>query len=363
MVLHGLLHLLGSVNAWKPAVHTRYLDKSLIELTGNTSKFIGALWLLACLLFLTAAGLYLFRREWYWIPAALGILASQILIILYWQDAKYGTIVNAFILIVVIFSAAAMYFNKMANREIEAMMRQSVETGQTLTAEKIRALPQNVQRWLQRSGVVGKRNPNTLRVVQKGTMRTQPTGRWMPFKSIQHFSINPPAFVWTARIQAAPFIEIAGRDKYHQGHGNMLIKPLFLFTAANSTGKEIDQGTLLRYMAEMAWFPQSAVSEFVRWENIDDKKARVTMDYQGVSASGVFFFNDEGLVEGFEARRYGEFEGIYRKETWSVSVTGYKSFNGVTIGHKSEITWKLKEGDFKWLKIEITDVIPAFSRP
>jgi hypothetical protein len=27
-------------------------------------------------------------------------------------------------------------------------------------------------------------------------------------------------------------------------------------------------------------------------------------------------------------------EGMYRKENWSVSVTGYKSFNGVTIGYR-----------------------------
>jgi hypothetical protein len=35
-------------------------------------------------------------------------------------------------------------------------------------------------------------------------------------------------------------------------------------------------------------------------------------------------------------------------------VTGYKAFNGTRIGNKNEVTWKLKEGDVTWLKLEVT---------
>jgi hypothetical protein len=114
---------------------------------------------------------------------------------------------------------------------------------------------------------------------------------------------------------------------------------------ANGSGKEIDQGTLVRYLAEMAWFPQAAASNYLRWEEIDSKHARVTMHFANVTASGVYAFNDDGSVSGFEAKRYGDFDGVYRMETWSVNVTGYRTFNGIDVGNKSEVTWKLKEGD------------------
>jgi hypothetical protein len=70
----------------------------------------------------------------------------------------------------------------------------------------------------------------------------------------------------------------------------------------------------------------------------------------------MFEFNDDGDVTGFEARRFGDFDGDLRKETWSISIKGYKEFLGIRIGSLSELTWKFAAGDFMWLKLEITDL-------
>lgn len=359
MILHGLLHLIGSAREWNLGSQQHFSGKALLSLSASTSKATGVLWLLAAVSFIFAAILYLMKKEWYWIPAAVGILISQTLIIIDWQDAKYGTIVNAALLIVVIFSAAAMQFNTVVRREVATLVRQASVREQTITEEEISHLPENVQRWIKNSNILNRKLPTTYRVIQRGSLRTTADGRWMPFQSEQHFSINPPAFVWHARISAGPLFTIGGRDKYQDGRGHMLIKPLYLFTAANGMGKEIDQGTLLRYLAETAWFPQVAVNDYLRWESIDDRRARVTMNYKGISASGIFSFNDEGLVEGFEARRYGDFGGIYRKETWSVAITAHEKINNIPIGHRSEVTWKLSEGNFTWLKMEVTEIHPV----
>jgi hypothetical protein len=247
-----------------------------------------------------------------------------------------------------------MYFGKTVAQEVSSMRRAADANEKTVTEEMVAGLPGNVQRWMRTSNVVGRKTANVIRVTQKGSMRTKPDGKWMAFEAVQHFSIDPPAFVWSAKMEAAPLVTIAARDKFSDGKGNMLIKPLYLFTAANSTGSEIDQGTLLRFLAEMAWFPQAAVSNYLKWEFINDNLARVTMSYGGVTASGIYFFNDDGTFAGFEAMRYGDFDGTYRKEKWSIATTGYKTFNGIMIGNKNEVTWKLEEGDFKWLTVEIT---------
>jgi hypothetical protein len=109
-------------------------------------------------------------------------------------------------------------------------------------------------------------------------------------------------------------------------------------------------------MAELMWFPHAAVSDYLDWEQLDENHARVTMNYGDVSASGIYSFNKNGLPVGFEAERFGDFKGKYSKETWSVATTGYRYFEGLPIGNKSEVTWKLKDGDFTWLKLEITDI-------
>jgi hypothetical protein len=354
LVIHSLLHLIGVGKEWKMGWHGQPSGHPLTQFSGNNSKITGGAWLLASLLFLSAAVGYLLRTEGYWIPAAAALTISQLLIVIHWQEAKYGTIVNAGILVVVIFSAATMQFGKKVFQEVESIRNRSQKNEINITAAVVSSLPKNVQAWMRQSNVVGRTMPNVIRLVQRGRMRTTPDGRWMPFEAIQYFTIDPPAFVWRAEIEAYPLVTIGARDKYENGHGNMLIKPLYIFTAANSLGKEIDQGTLLRFMAEMAWFPHAAVSKYLRWEYIDERHARVTMEYGGTTASGVYSFNEDGSVSGFEALRYGEFEGTYRLEKWTVAATGYKAFHGIRIGNKNEVTWKLKEGDFIWLKLEVT---------
>lgn len=314
------------------------------------------MWLVISALFVMAALLFLIGMDRYWIPAALAAVASQILIILYWQDAKYGTFANVPILLVIIFAAAATQFNGMVRKEVRHITSEVSQDFVIVSESDIKNLPAPVKRWLRVNDIIGKKMATVLHVRQTGQMRTKPGAKWMPFEAEQFFTLNPPAFVWNAKIEIFPFMQIAGRDKYENGKGNMLIKPLHIYTAANRTGKEIDQGALLRFLAELSWFPQAAISHYLHWEPIDDQHAKVTMRYGDVKASGVYSFDKEGNVSLFEAQRFGDFDGIYSKETWSVAVKGYSTFHGIKIGNKNEVTWKLKKGDFMWLKIEVTNV-------
>ena len=52
-----------------------------------------------------------------------------------------------------------------------------------------------------------------------------------------------------------PLMAVVGRDKYVNGRGEMLIKILGLLPVVDARGPEMDQGTMLRYLAEMTWFP------------------------------------------------------------------------------------------------------------
>ncbi len=119
-----------------------------------------------------------------------------------------------------------------------------------------------------------------------GAMRSKPTADWMSFSATQHYTINPPGFIWNSQINAGSMIAIVGRDKFENGRGNMLIKPFYLYTLANSSGPEIDQGAMLRYMAELMWFPEAAVMDYFHWEAIDSTSATLTMTYSGVSEKG-----------------------------------------------------------------------------
>ena len=81
-----------------------------------------------------------------------------------------------------------------------------------------------------------------------------------------------------------------------------------------------------------------------------------TMAYGDVTASGIFTINDMGEIINFEAQRYGEFEGKYSLETWSIDVNEYKEFGGIMVPTVGSVTWKLDDGYFNWYNFELTEI-------
>ena len=265
-------------------------------------------------------------------------------------------VIIVFLVVTVSFIANIM-FNQKVTKEVRELFNSKVENKNDIVRqEDLAGLPLCVQKWLENSQVVGKERIRTVRLKQKGLMRTKQDGSWMSVEAEQYFTVDEPGFIWKAKVKMAPLIYFAGRDKYSEGKGNMLIKVLSLITVVNGKGREMDQGTMLRYLAESAWFPTAALSNYIKWEEIDSHSARATMSYKGVTASGVFTFNEQGEVIRFAAKRYMESGGKYVLENWSGVSTDYKDFNGIRIPTKTDVFWNLKTGDFNWYKCEITEI-------
>ncbi len=91
LLLHGLIHLMGFAKAFQLA--------EIEQLTLPISRLSGLFWLMTCILMLSSGAAYLLKMEWWWMVALLAVVISQVLILMYWQDAKAGTIANLLILI------------------------------------------------------------------------------------------------------------------------------------------------------------------------------------------------------------------------------------------------------------------------
>ncbi|WP_161888268.1 DUF6544 family protein [Pontibacter russatus] len=347
-LVHGLLHLLGLAKAFGYG--------QLTQLNLSIPKPVGLLWGLATLLFLVSAVLYLLKREW-WYVGLVAVLLSQALISLVWQDARYGTLANCIIIIVGIVSYADWRFDRKVEKEVASLFAETAGNSLIVKPEMLLALPPVVHRWVLRSGVVGKEWMHTGRLKQKGAMRTKPNGRWMMFEAVQYVALDEPGFNWQTKVQLAPGFYLTGRDKYENGQGEMLIKLLSLKEVVHDGGTEqMNQGTLLRYLGEMCWFPAAVLQPYIIWESIDSFSARATMKYGGSKATGVFFYNEAGDITAFEAMRYGNFNGKMSLEKWRIETKAYRDFRGIRVPSKLEVTWKLKTGDFTWLKLELTDL-------
>lgn len=98
LFMHGLIHLVGYTKAF------RYSE--LKNITVPISKPVGLLWITACLLFIITAILYLLKTDYWWMSSLAAVILSQVVIILGWKDAKYGTIANCLILLLMMDAAA-----------------------------------------------------------------------------------------------------------------------------------------------------------------------------------------------------------------------------------------------------------------
>jgi hypothetical protein len=262
------------------------------------------------------------------------------------------------ILASIILSSGIWSFNAMVRNELKAFLSPATAEKTVVTKEMVAGLPPVVQKWLEHSNIIGKEFARTVNLRQKGKMRTTAGGKWMSFVAEQYFTTQKTGFIWFTEVKAAPGIHLAGRDKYEDGKGHLLIKLLSLFPVADAKGKEIDQGAMVRYLAEIVWFPSAVLSNYIQWEQVDSTTAKATMTYNGITASAFYRFDENGEVVSIEAKRYYERKGGATLEDWLIQMepNGYKEFAGVKIPAKMAVTWRLKEGDFTWLNLVISEV-------
>lgn len=260
------------------------------------------------------------------------------------------------ILLIAIFAIGQYRFSLMVENEKEILQSHfSPIMDQFITNEGISHLPPVVQKWMHTSGALNKPETTSLRLTQTGRMKTKPDGKWMEFSANQYFDVKHPAFLWTTRVNMMPLIHLSGRDKLINGKGEMMIKLLSLIKVVDEGSDEkINSGALLRFLAEMVWFPAAACNDYLEWQEIGPLTTKATLTTDGKRVSGVFRFNETGDFHSFEAERYYGGGPDATQNPWLIEATGYKNIHGYRIPHKAKVTWKLPEGDFMWLELEIT---------
>jgi len=357
LLIHGFIHGMGFVREWELAEISQLSGKTLLPLSGATARIAGLLWLLAGLGFLASAAAYLLRRDGWWMIAVVSLVLSQLLIVLYWPDAKAGTIANLVVLLVALPAYGDWSMARQGARVADGLLAAlPSEKGQVVTEVMLGDLPEPVRRWLRRAGIVGRPQARVVRLQQSGLMRTKPEQDWMPTQAKQLFTVDQPAFVWEAHVRMMPLVYFKGIDQYRDGKGRMLIKLLSLIPVVDATGPKIDQGTMLRFLGELIWFPSAALSPYLTWEGLDAHRARATMSYQGLTASGIFEFNAGGDFVSFRCDRYYGGEESSKLEKWYIPATAWDAPGGVRIPTAGEVIWELEGGDFKYYQWEIEEV-------
>ncbi|WP_324720827.1 DUF6544 family protein [Salinimicrobium sp. HB62] len=350
IILHGLIHFLGFLKGFGIA--------EVKELSLSISRPVGLVWLATGLLFLVYGISWWTGYKFSWVIGIIAVVISQILIIIYWEEAKAATLPNLIVLIVAIVSFGSYNFNRLVQADTNRILNRTQLTPEKAVSEEdLQGLPQPVQEWLRRSGIIGKPFISNGSVLQKLEMKMKPEQeKWLQANALQYSTVDVPAFIWSVDARMNSFIGFLGRDKFEGGKGEMLIKLEGLVNVVDEKGEKLDEGSLQRYLGEMVWLPTLALSPYVSWEAVDDTTAVATLIYKDSRGSGTFSFNSDGDFIRFSALRYKGNESTAQRYPWVLNVQEHKSFEGIRVPSKMSATWKLEHQDWTWLKLEIVDI-------
>jgi len=200
-----------------------------------------------------------------------------------------------------------------------------------------------------------------------GTFNMSATGEnWKPFTSWQRAVVHHPGFLWNGRVAVLPGLVAHVHDSYIAGIGTLHAAMLGLFTVANvQGGDEAARGELMRYFAEMAWYPTALLpSQGVRWEAVDDRSANATLVDGPIMLTLLFRFDEAGLITSIHADARGASvgkDGVMVMLPWECSVSSYEQRDGMLVPTHGEAAWMQPEGRKPYFIGELTSLVYEFA--
>ena len=236
-------------------------------------------------------------------------------------------------------------------------------------AGEIDGLPAPVQRYFRAVLKDGQPFITAATFELSGTINMSTTGEnWKPFTSWQRAVVHRPGFLWNGRVAMLPGLAALSsatvHDSYIAGTGTLHAALLGLFTVANvHGGGELGRGELMRYFAEMAWYPTALLpSQGVRWEAVDDSSANATLVDDLIRLTLLFRFDQAGLITSVHADARGS--GVGKDMVmlpWECTVSNYQLRHGMLVPTRGEAAWLRPEGRRPYFVGDLTSIVFEFA--
>ena len=211
-----------------------------------------------------------------------------------------------------------------------------VATAGRYDARELDGLPAPVQRYFRAVLKDGQPIIAAATFDLAGTINMSATGGedWKPFTSTQRAVVHRPGFLWNGKVALMPGVAARAHDSYIAGVGTLHATVLGLFTVADvHGGGEIARGEMMRYFAEMAWYPTALLpSQGVRWEAVNDSSANATLVDGPITLTLLFRFDAAGLATSVHADARGS--GVGKEMVmlpWDCNVSNYQLRDGMMV--------------------------------
>jgi len=342
--IHGLIHLMGFSKAFG--------FSNITQITKEISKPFGIFWLVTSLLFIVTAVLFLLKKDSWWIVGFIAIIISQILIFSVWQDAKFGTIPNIIIFVVIILFFGSISFENSFKRDVKENLKSNNSmTTEILTEKDIKQLPEPVQRYLKYVGVIDKPKVKNVKVLFEGQMREKGKD-YFPFISEQFNFFNEPTrlFFMKGKIFGVNFL---GYHNYSNSEATMDIRLFGLFSIVKKSGEIMDKVETVTLFNDMCLLaPATLIDKRIQWESINDTLVKATFTNKKISITADLYFNNQGQLVNFISK-----DRDINQYPFLTPVSEYRIINGYNLMSKAEAVWDYTDGKFTYGKFNLKEVV------
>ncbi|KUO63568.1 hypothetical protein APF79_11655 [bacterium BRH_c32] len=346
MVIHGMIHFLGFLKAFKIA--------EISQLTQNISKPIGILWLSALILFIAAAIQLISNQDLWWITALAAAIVSQVLIFLFWQDAKFGSIANIIILIPVIAGYGFWSFENMFNKDVDVRLEPNSIERNLLKEKDIEHLPLPVQKYLRYAGVMDKKRVYNARIDFEIKMREKGKD-WFNATSVQYNFFDEPTRLFFMKGKKFG-ITVPGYHRYVEAKASMDIRLFGLFPIVKQSGEVMNKTETVTLFNDMCLMVSATlVDKRIIWEPIDSLTTKAVFTNRGISISAILYFNEVGQLINFTSEDRTAITDM-KQYRFSTPVKDYKNINGINVPTYGEAIWHYPDGEFTYGKFQLKSI-------
>ena len=275
------------------------------------------------------------------IMIALIVVAAIILLLAVWFNIPYSPVKTQF------------------KNDVETRQQNAASLTGTLDSAAIANLPPLIQKYLEKSGYIGSERRSHLTMEYKDV--DFGLGVDKPRLKIDYthtdFADSPDRLAFIdSKMFGVPF---QGYDYYTDGKGGMKGVLAKLFTLFDQTGPEMDKACLITYLAEAFFLPDALLKDFITFTQVDERTVEATITNKGVTASGVFHFNDSYEMTSFTTNDRGQIapDGTIEYIPWEAQCENYKEYSdGIRRPTVFRAVWKNKDSDFIYFDGKISRV-------
>ncbi|MCL2572534.1 MAG: hypothetical protein FWE11_09040 [Defluviitaleaceae bacterium] len=227
------------------------------------------------------------------------------------------------------------------------------------TKEDTASLPEPVQNHFRMAGLIGKPIPNSVRAFMSSVPLYETNDK--PPLNIDYTLYLFASPVRLAHIQTSMFgIPFEGYDSSQEGIGFMKGVIGKVFTLFNVAGPNMDSGQILTWLGEAPLLPSIFLSEYIIWETIDATSVRATLNYKGVTGSGVYTFDENGFFQSFHTKGRAKIDtnGSVEYIGWSAMYDEWQQDeNGTCAPYSVRAVWHESGGDLVYFASSGFDVV------